>query len=211
VTGSGARLLALALEAKQLAHGVRKAYLEGALTAGAVARAASHLGGIKARSIAIHGELSGGREATPEPLAESRRQFGFVWSSVRTVHATLALAYRHHGVTPPRPTRVDAAWRALKSKFVAGWPASALPPRLESARPPPSVPPPAPGDAIVAGALGGMQLDPASASCPVCATALSEPRIECPTCAVFHHAECWDYAGGCGVYGCRKALRGARL
>lgn len=37
--------------------------------------------------------------------------------------------------------------------------------------------------------------------CPVCSTKVESPRA-CEECGTPHHAECWDYNGGCGMYGC---------
>jgi hypothetical protein len=41
-------------------------------------------------------------------------------------------------------------------------------------------------------------------SCPVCATPFEgvEARA-CPRCETPHHADCWEFAGGCAVYGCQ--------
>jgi hypothetical protein len=43
--------------------------------------------------------------------------------------------------------------------------------------------------------------------CPVCQeVADAGPgRTRCPECGNNYHAECWDYNGGCGVYGCSRA------
>lgn len=45
--------------------------------------------------------------------------------------------------------------------------------------------------------------------CPVCngeiATAVAAP---CPRCETPHHQECWDYVGGCAIFGCRPAPSG---
>lgn len=44
--------------------------------------------------------------------------------------------------------------------------------------------------------------------CPVCASALDSSLHRCPTCGTPHHRDCWDYFGGCAIYGC--ARRGGR-
>ncbi|HXX95007.1 MAG TPA: hypothetical protein VEN81_15380 [Planctomycetota bacterium] len=44
--------------------------------------------------------------------------------------------------------------------------------------------------------------------CPVCACPLGPPVRRCPTCGTSHHADCWEYFGGCAIYGC--ARRGGR-
>jgi len=53
--------------------------------------------------------------------------------------------------------------------------------------------------------------EPASSSkvervsrCPVCGTDVIEQPKTCPRCATPHHRECWDYAGGCAIFGCRE-------
>jgi len=43
---------------------------------------------------------------------------------------------------------------------------------------------------------------PAEVRCPVCACPIEvHPRL-CPRCETPHHSECWDYAGGCAIFGC---------
>ncbi len=44
--------------------------------------------------------------------------------------------------------------------------------------------------------------------CPVCASALDASPHRCPTCGTPHHHDCWEYFGGCAIYGC--ARRGGR-
>ena len=38
--------------------------------------------------------------------------------------------------------------------------------------------------------------------CPVCATAVKDEIASCPRCETPHHPDCWDYTGGCAVFGC---------
>jgi len=46
----------------------------------------------------------------------------------------------------------------------------------------------------------------AATLCPVCRSAVgTEDAKPCPQCHAPHHADCWDYNGGCGVYGCTAA------
>jgi predicted Zn finger-like uncharacterized protein len=42
--------------------------------------------------------------------------------------------------------------------------------------------------------------------CPVCQqpVVMSPPPVRCPECGTTYHAECWEYNGGCGVYGCSQ-------
>ncbi len=40
--------------------------------------------------------------------------------------------------------------------------------------------------------------------CPVCATELSGAQRRCADCRTPHHAECWDYLGGCAMFACRS-------
>lgn len=43
--------------------------------------------------------------------------------------------------------------------------------------------------------------------CPVCSSSLSLLRVQCPACAISHHRDCWQYNGGCGIYGCPSRRR----
>jgi hypothetical protein len=38
-----------------------------------------------------------------------------------------------------------------------------------------------------------------------------ESTVACPACRGQYHAECWQYNGGCGVYGCAQAATTERL
>ncbi|NSW54780.1 MAG: hypothetical protein HPY44_02090 [Armatimonadetes bacterium] len=42
------------------------------------------------------------------------------------------------------------------------------------------------------------------AECPVCQGRVlrGELYVTCPACGTPHHQDCWEYYGGCGVYGC---------
>lgn len=44
-------------------------------------------------------------------------------------------------------------------------------------------------------------------ACPVCGTAVVESPGQCKRCGTPHHAECWDYLGGCAVYACAARPR----
>lgn len=47
-----------------------------------------------------------------------------------------------------------------------------------------------------------------SAACLVCGGSIAlKPHVRCTSCETPHHAECWDYNGGCAVYGCRSTTR----
>jgi hypothetical protein len=49
--------------------------------------------------------------------------------------------------------------------------------------------------------------------CVVCQSRIAhgEPRTDCGGCATRYHQECWDYNGGCGVYGCSQAAKSEGL
>jgi hypothetical protein len=46
--------------------------------------------------------------------------------------------------------------------------------------------------------------------CPLCEHALGADVRFCAACATPHHADCWDYFGGCTTYAC-GGTRGARI
>lgn len=41
-------------------------------------------------------------------------------------------------------------------------------------------------------------------NCPVCASPLGESPRFCTVCGTPHHRDCWDYLGGCAIYGCSR-------
>lgn len=58
--------------------------------------------------------------------------------------------------------------------------------------------------ADLAGVTLGTLVPPASSACPICREDVVETgRTPCPRCATPHHADCFEFAGGCGIYGCR--------
>jgi hypothetical protein len=44
--------------------------------------------------------------------------------------------------------------------------------------------------------------EPIVPRCVVCRTELPPDPYLCPKCETPHHHDCWEYAGGCAVYGC---------
>ncbi|NSW54779.1 MAG: hypothetical protein HPY44_02085 [Armatimonadetes bacterium] len=44
--------------------------------------------------------------------------------------------------------------------------------------------------------------------CPVCQTRIfqAEQIVSCPVCRATHHKDCWEYNGGCAVFGCKARL-----
>ena len=51
---------------------------------------------------------------------------------------------------------------------------------------------------------------PATARCLICGDALALPVFDCPACATPHHTACWQWTGGCAVYGCARRPRPVR-
>jgi Prokaryotic RING finger family 1 len=43
--------------------------------------------------------------------------------------------------------------------------------------------------------------------CKVCGEAVADgPIITCATCGTPHHRDCWEYVGGCSIYGCSSKV-----
>lgn len=45
-------------------------------------------------------------------------------------------------------------------------------------------------------------------TCPICACTVTNDEAQhvCETCGTPHHKDCWEYAGGCAIFGCRKGV-----
>ena len=43
--------------------------------------------------------------------------------------------------------------------------------------------------------------------CPVCGCLVEDEPIVCEKCETVHHSDCWEYAGGCAIFGCRVSER----
>lgn len=56
--------------------------------------------------------------------------------------------------------------------------------------------------------FGRLQATP-NGVCPVCSSRVA-PKFLCPGCRTPHHAECWKYSGGCGVFACSGRARRAK-
>jgi hypothetical protein len=48
-------------------------------------------------------------------------------------------------------------------------------------------------------------LGSSTGACPVCRVEATSDFIECPSCHIRHHKDCWEYNRGCGAYGCTAA------
>lgn len=46
-----------------------------------------------------------------------------------------------------------------------------------------------------------------SGRCLICGADLCLPVFDCPDCATPHHSGCWQWTGGCAVYGCARRPR----
>jgi hypothetical protein len=46
-------------------------------------------------------------------------------------------------------------------------------------------------------------------TCPICSSPVSH-KLVCPGCRTPHHAECWKYSGGCGIFACPGRARRAK-
>jgi hypothetical protein len=45
-------------------------------------------------------------------------------------------------------------------------------------------------------------------TCPVCGAAGGRlPSLSCPDCDTPHHRDCWEFNGGCAIYGCASVHR----
>jgi hypothetical protein len=50
------------------------------------------------------------------------------------------------------------------------------------------------------------------ATCPVCAGPVHRIERRCASCLAPHHADCWSYNRGCGIYACHsRSLQGGGL
>ena len=45
-------------------------------------------------------------------------------------------------------------------------------------------------------------------TCPICGCIVADDEAQhiCETCGTPHHKDCWEYAGGCAIFGCRKGV-----
>jgi hypothetical protein len=50
--------------------------------------------------------------------------------------------------------------------------------------------------------LAGLLEGPRKVRCGVCGEGLHSRKVTCAKCQTPHHRECWEYGGGCSVYGC---------
>jgi hypothetical protein len=57
--------------------------------------------------------------------------------------------------------------------------------------------------------LGPLQIRP-SGTCPVCSHEVGPEGRVCPGCTTAHHADCWEYFGGCSLYACSRSAVAVR-
>ena len=40
--------------------------------------------------------------------------------------------------------------------------------------------------------------------CKVCGESIVDaPKVRCSTCKTPHHRDCWEFVGGCSIFGCK--------
>ena len=47
--------------------------------------------------------------------------------------------------------------------------------------------------------------------CSICGCEITESPMTCTRCNVNYHHDCWDYNGGCAIYGCSEANRASKV
>lgn len=47
-----------------------------------------------------------------------------------------------------------------------------------------------------------------SARCPVCRDGIQGQVRMCPRCRVLSHDDCWEFQGGCAIFGCCERAQG---
>jgi hypothetical protein len=63
--------------------------------------------------------------------------------------------------------------------------------------------------AVAFGPRGDSSTSLGAALCPACAEPAGRTHaIDCPVCRARPHHACWEWLGGCGIYGCAGAARG---
>jgi hypothetical protein len=59
------------------------------------------------------------------------------------------------------------------------------------------------GVAIVAAGPASAE-DAGPSMCKVCGDPIGDaPRVQCATCRTPHHRDCWEFVGGCSIFGCK--------
>jgi len=54
-------------------------------------------------------------------------------------------------------------------------------------------------------AMASASFDPVKGRCPVCGEAAGRRDVvHCSACGAMYHEACWEWAGGCAIYGCRE-------
>ena len=46
------------------------------------------------------------------------------------------------------------------------------------------------------------EMTPDLGNCPVCGHDVAMERTKCTACRTPHHEDCWQYSGGCAIFGC---------
>jgi hypothetical protein len=60
---------------------------------------------------------------------------------------------------------------------------------------------------------GSSESDGRSSNCGVCGEAVTANLVRCRRCEAPHHRDCWDFVGGCSIYGCgcKSVLGGEQI
>lgn len=179
---------------------MRKVFQRGAVPDKIRYRFKSRLFMIKQRAGEVAKTLRETEGLTTAQAMNTRREMGFVNASIRECDRYISL--------PSTVAPLDLSWLDLPAapppEEELGWldlPAGGGDPEL----PEPGIDMswtdlPAGGEGVadepVPVSLPGVH-------CPVCGDPEDAQPVACPRCAVRYHKECWEYAGGCAIYGCR--------
>jgi hypothetical protein len=171
-------LKAVGHEARQLQFAARKLFARGPVPDPVRARFRSRLFLVKSRVAEVAKLLREAPGLTGNQQIQCRRELGQVRACVREIDRMLA--------TPAVVARAGGNDASAPARAGAGPPP---PPAALLTAPPPRD-------------LTGRS------RCPICSdtTAAGERGdVPCPLCGVLYHPECWEYFGGCAIYGCAGA------
>lgn len=179
---------------------MRKVYQRGSVPDKLRARFKSRLFLIKGKASEVALALREATNLTGAQVVLTRREMGFVRGAIRECERYLSL---------PSTTKAPVAIPAED----LGWLDLTAGAEVENL--PELVGPPAEDwdflEVVVAPVeeVGPELTGPVTAGlahCPVCGDPDPADSRACPACGVAYHRECWEYYGGCAIYGCRAAV-----
>lgn len=194
-------LKALAHDTRIILYSMRKVFQRGAVPDKIRFRFKSRLFLVKNRAGEVAEAIRGLTTLTTPQMVYTRREMGMVRAAIRECERYIAMP----ALAAPQAPAEDTGWLDLPAGVEVELPEPApLPLEVVTEELDLDLLEIPAGDDEEPSITG--PVTEGDAQCPVCGDPDPAERVPCPACGVSYHRECWEYFGGCAIYGCKAAV-----